>query len=193
MGGFSLGVGGGGGRGGGGEGGGGGGMGTLGAAMSERGAAGGCRGHRARGCPRRPRTRAESGGAGFVATPSATGSRCSASRAAQGAWAWRVGGHHVAIQVTLDDGAVVGGTPSFLGSEPGRRAGGTDRGLPDAHREEILARDLLTNLSPEARAIAVVDPIAPPRSIAVSAPGPIFGRSRRDPPRRSRGPGAGAS
>ena len=101
------------------------------------------------------------GRAGSVATPSATGSRCSAS-CAQGAWAWRVGGHHVAIQVT----------PRRRGSgrqhaivpwlEPGRRAGGTDRGLPDAHREEILARDLLTNLSPEARAIAVVDPIAPP-------------------------------
>ncbi len=81
---------------------------------------------------------------------------------AQGAWAWRVGGHHVAIQVTLDDGAVVGSTPSFLGSNPAVVPEGPTAGSRTLTGEEILARDLLTNLSPEARAIAVVDPIAPP-------------------------------
>ncbi len=35
-----------------------------------------------------------------------------------GPWSWRVGGHHVAIQVTLAGGQVVGSAPSFLGANP---------------------------------------------------------------------------
>src|SRR5262245_25471924 len=33
-------------------------------------------------------------------------------------WSWRVGGHHVAIHVTLADGEMIGATPSFLGANP---------------------------------------------------------------------------
>ena len=33
-------------------------------------------------------------------------------------WSWRVGGHHVAIQLTVADTRVVGSAPSFLGANP---------------------------------------------------------------------------
>ena len=76
-------------------------------------------------------------------------------------WSWRIGGHHVAIHVTVVDDRVVGSTPSFLGANPaaipsGRRAG--DRTLPG---EEDLARALLAELTPTERDVAVVDDTAP--------------------------------
>ena len=37
---------------------------------------------------------------------------------ARAPWSWRVGGHHVAVHVTLADGQVIGSTPSFLGANP---------------------------------------------------------------------------
>ena len=76
-------------------------------------------------------------------------------------WAWRIGGHHVAISVTVADGHVVGSTPSFLGANPavipsGPRAG--ERTLPG---EEGLARALLAGLPAAERAAAVIDGPAP--------------------------------
>jgi plasmid stabilization system protein ParE len=76
-------------------------------------------------------------------------------------WSWRIGGHHIAIHLTLDDDRAIGTTPSFLGANPaiipsGPRAG--ERTLP---REEELARALLSELTPMERGAAVVDDTAP--------------------------------
>ena len=76
-------------------------------------------------------------------------------------WSWRVGGHHVAIHLTIVLDEVIGTTPSFLGANPavipsGPRAG--ERTLPG---EESVARALLSHLAPRERAIAVVDDRAP--------------------------------
>ena len=76
-------------------------------------------------------------------------------------WSWRVGGHHIAIHVTVVDDRVIGTTPSFLGANPavipsGPRAG--ERTLPG---EERLARTLLSELTPAERGIAVVEAVAP--------------------------------
>jgi Protein of unknown function (DUF3500) len=77
-------------------------------------------------------------------------------------WAWRIGGHHVAIQMTLAGGEVVGSTPSFLGANPAVVPDGPRAGERTLTGEESLARALLDGLSPDARAVAVVDPVAPP-------------------------------
>jgi plasmid stabilization system protein ParE len=77
-------------------------------------------------------------------------------------WSWRVGGHHVAIHVTVADGRVVGCTPSFLGANPAVVPNGPTAGARALTGEETIARTVLANLSPEARSIAVVDPVAPP-------------------------------
>ena len=76
-------------------------------------------------------------------------------------WSWRLGGHHVAVHVTVDGDRVIGTTPSFLGANPaviptGPRAG--TRMLPG---EEGLARAFIAELTPPERAVAVVDAVAP--------------------------------
>jgi uncharacterized protein DUF3500 len=82
--------------------------------------------------------------------------------ATSGPWSWRIGGHHIAISMTVIDGRVVGSTPSFLGANPAVVPSGPSKGARVLTGEEGLARELLLGLSPEARVIAVVDPVAPP-------------------------------
>ena len=77
-------------------------------------------------------------------------------------WAWRIGGHHVAIEFTMADGEVVGSTPSFLGANPATVPNGPTADGRAIDGEESLARALLASFTPEQRAIAVVDPVAPP-------------------------------
>jgi hypothetical protein len=76
-------------------------------------------------------------------------------------WSWRIGGHHIAVNVSVADDGVVGTTPSFLGANPavipsGPRAG--ERTLPG---EEALGRALLSELTPTERGVAVVNASAP--------------------------------
>jgi len=77
-------------------------------------------------------------------------------------WSWRVGGHHVAIQLTVADGRIAGSTPSFLGANPVVVPSGPTAGARALTGEETLARALVEGLSSEQRAIAIVDPVAPP-------------------------------
>jgi hypothetical protein len=77
-------------------------------------------------------------------------------------WSWRIGGHHIAIQLTLVGRRVVGSTPSFLGANPAVVPRGPRSGVRALTGEETLARELLLSLPPDVRPIAVVDPVAPP-------------------------------
>ena len=77
-------------------------------------------------------------------------------------WSWRVGGHHVAIQLTVADARIVGSAPSFLGANPAVVPSGPTAGARALTGEEALARALVDGLSTEQRAIAIVDPVAPP-------------------------------
>ncbi len=77
-------------------------------------------------------------------------------------WAWRVGGHHVAIELTMADGRVIGSAPSFLGANPATIPSGLGAGGRAIDGEETLARTMLASLTPAQRTIAVVDPVAPP-------------------------------
>jgi hypothetical protein len=76
-------------------------------------------------------------------------------------WSWRVGGHHVAIHVTVADDRVIGTTPSFLGANPAVVPSGPRAGATMLPGEEGLARALLSDLTPVERGVAVVDDIAP--------------------------------
>ena len=81
---------------------------------------------------------------------------------ADGPWSWRMGGHHVAIHLTVAEGRIVGSTPSFLGANPAVVPGGPSAGARALTGEETLARAFVLGLSAEQRAIAIVDPVAPP-------------------------------
>ena len=76
-------------------------------------------------------------------------------------WSWRVGGHHVAIHLTIADDLVVGATPSFLGANPAIVPSGPFAETATLPGEEQLARALLAELSPAERSAAIVDDRAP--------------------------------
>ena len=84
-------------------------------------------------------------------------------------WMWRVGGHHVAIALTLSDGEVVASSPSFLGANPAVIRSGPRAGERTLTGEETLGRELVTGLAEGARAIAIVDPVAPPEILTSNA------------------------
>ncbi|NED99114.1 DUF3500 domain-containing protein [Phytoactinopolyspora halotolerans] len=76
-------------------------------------------------------------------------------------WMWKVGGHHLCVEMTVV-GEAVAGTPQFFGANPATIPHGHDDGgrrtLPD---EEDLARALLAELTAEQRELAVTGPVAP--------------------------------
>ena len=80
---------------------------------------------------------------------------------ADGPWSWRIGGHHIALHVTLADGQVVGSTPSFLGANPAVVPSGPQAGFRALTGEETLARALLASLTVDERRVAIVDDRAP--------------------------------
>lgn len=76
-------------------------------------------------------------------------------------WSWRVGGHHVAIHVTLSDGDVIGIAPSFLGANPAVVPSAALAGRRTLPGEELLAREVLAALTPRELGFAVVNESAP--------------------------------
>ncbi len=75
-------------------------------------------------------------------------------------WAWRLNGHHLALHVTLVDGAIAF-TPQFFGSNPAEVRSGPHAGRRFLVGEQDLARDLLASLEPGQRKIAIVSDEAP--------------------------------
>lgn len=84
-------------------------------------------------------------------------------------WMWRVGGHHIAVHLTVADGRVLDSSPSFLGANPAVVPVGPDAGSRVLTGEEALARELLALLSDEERAKVVVDAVAPPEILTSNA------------------------
>ena len=74
----------------------------------------------------------------------------------RGGWGWRFEGHHISLNLTLLDGAVVGTTPMFLGSEPARREGTVGRAaVQPLAREAAAGRALIEALDSDQRRRAV--------------------------------------
>jgi hypothetical protein len=77
-----------------------------------------------------------------------------------GVWAWRVEGHHLALNFTIS-GHDVSATPSFMGSNPGEVREGPRKGLRVLGAEEDLARNLVKSLNEEQRKVAIYTNTAP--------------------------------
>ncbi len=84
------------------------------------------------------------------------------------AWGWRFEGHHLSLNFTIADGKVVSSTPNFYASNPGEILEGPRKGLRVLAAEEDVARTLVTALTDEQRAKAIVEEKAP-RDILTSA------------------------
>lgn len=79
----------------------------------------------------------------------------------QGTWAWRLEGHHLAVNVTVEDGRILAATPTFMGSNPARVLDGPRAGLRALAPEEDRGRALLAALDASQRDTAVIDEVAP--------------------------------
>lgn len=89
--------------------------------------------------------------------------------AAKQKWGWRFEGHHLSLNFTVADGALVATTPSFFGSNPAEVQQGPRRGLRVLKEEEDLARQLLQSLNEKQRAEALFEATAPRDIITTSA------------------------
>jgi Protein of unknown function (DUF3500) len=78
-----------------------------------------------------------------------------------GAWGWRAGGHHVALNYTLPEGGAVSASPLFLGANPALTRLVGPGVLRPLAAEEDLARSLLDALAPDQRAAATLSPRPP--------------------------------
>lgn len=86
----------------------------------------------------------------------------------QGAWGWRVEGHHLSLNFTIKDGQLLRATPSFMGTNPGEIRQGPLNGLRVLAVEEELGRELVKSLSPEQFKTAFVDAVAPKEMITAA-------------------------
>jgi hypothetical protein len=69
--------------------------------------------------------------------------------AAAGPWGWRVEGHHLSLNFTLDGGKVVAATPAFFGANPATIKYGPRKGHRTLATVEDLAWALFRSLDPE--------------------------------------------
>ncbi len=85
-----------------------------------------------------------------------------------GYWGWRVEGHHLSLNFTIEDGRLVSASPAFLGANPAIVRGGAQDGMRVLADEEILGRELLHAFAEKDRARVIILPDAP-RDIVTEA------------------------
>jgi hypothetical protein len=74
-----------------------------------------------------------------------------------GKWGWRVEGHHLSLNFTVDKGKVVSATPNFFGCNPATVKAGPKAGLRTLPLAEDLAIDLFKSLDDDQKKIAFKD------------------------------------
>lgn len=79
----------------------------------------------------------------------------------RGAWGWRLEGHHLSLNFTLDGGELVSATPSFFGANPAEVREGPLKGMRALAAEEELGRQLLGLMAGEQRKKVLIDVAAP--------------------------------
>jgi len=92
-----------------------------------------------------------------------------------GAWGWRVEGHHVAVNITMEKGKIISAGPTFLGSNPASVKDGPRAGLRVLGREEDLGRALYMSLDAGQKKVALLDVKAPGDIITVNSKRVEFG------------------
>jgi hypothetical protein len=83
-----------------------------------------------------------------------------------GSWGWRWEGHHLSLHFTVVDGNVTVSAPTFLSASPAEVPEGPRRGMRPLGRQEDAGRALLGSLTPDQRAMAVFDEVAPTNIVA---------------------------
>lgn len=76
-------------------------------------------------------------------------------------WGWRLEGHHISFNFSMDKGKVVSGTPGFLGSNPALVLDGPKKGTQVLKDETETGFALLHSLKEQQLKIAVTNDTAP--------------------------------
>jgi len=94
-----------------------------------------------------------------------------------GNWGWRVEGHHLSLNLTLEGMQVVSATPNFYGSNPAEIKSGPKKGVRPLEPTEQLAIELFKSLDDGQRQVAQQEkPFPEPRAKEVdSGVGPPVG------------------
>jgi hypothetical protein len=71
-----------------------------------------------------------------------------------GKWGWRVEGHHLSLNFTLEGSKVIGATPFFFGANPAEVKAGDRKGLRTLPEAEDHARALFDSLDEEQKKVA---------------------------------------
>jgi hypothetical protein len=71
-----------------------------------------------------------------------------------GKWGWRVEGHHLSLNFTMDGTHIVASTPAFFGANPATVKGGDKKGLRTLAAAEDLPRELFNALDEDQKKIA---------------------------------------
>jgi hypothetical protein len=79
----------------------------------------------------------------------------------RGPWGWRVEGHHLSANFTINDGRVLSATPSFFGSNPAVVPDGPRKGQSPLANEDDLGRELARSFTEQQRKAAVIAEVAP--------------------------------
>jgi hypothetical protein len=71
-----------------------------------------------------------------------------------GKWGWRVEGHHLSLNFTIDSGKIVSATPAMFGANPALVMGGDRKGLRTLPEADDLAKELFRSLDEAQKMIA---------------------------------------
>lgn len=93
-----------------------------------------------------------------------------------GKWGWRVEGHHLSLNFTIEDGKVVSSTPAFFGASPAIIKHGPRQGQKTLTDVDDLACELFKSLDKEQRKAVLKDkhfPETPAQQIAPATGDPM--------------------
>jgi Protein of unknown function (DUF3500) len=90
----------------------------------------------------------------------------------KGKWGWRVEGHHLSLNFTLEDGKIVSATPAFFGANPAEVRQGPREGLRTLDDVEERALRLVQALTDAQKKEAVLADSAPKDIRAANTPQP---------------------
>jgi hypothetical protein len=72
-----------------------------------------------------------------------------------GRWGWRVEGHHLSVNMTLDKGEIVSATPMLFAANPAEVKDGPKKGLRTLPETEDPVKELIASLTDEQRKLAL--------------------------------------
>ena len=99
----------------------------------------------------------------------------------RGKWGWRVEGHHLSLNFTIDDGVITSATPAFFGANPAEVRQGPRQGLRTLADLEDRALRLLQALDDDQKKAAVLADEAPRDIKSAGMKGETGGLSAKGP------------